>query len=44
MYSHPLREIPPYNEHPDTLPYILRNLQLIEGAVSAVQKLLNSNK
>jgi 5'-nucleotidase len=44
MHSHPLREIPPYDEHPDTIPHIFRNLQPIEGAVTAVQKLLNSNK
>ena len=44
MHSHPLRKIPPYDEHPDTIPHIFRNLQPIEGAVTAVQKLLNSNK
>lgn len=44
MHSHPLREIPPYDEHPDTIPHIFRNLQPIESAVTAVQKLLNSNK
>ena len=44
MHSHPLRKIPPYDEHPDTIPHIFSNLQPIEGAVTAVQKLLNSNK
>jgi 5'(3')-deoxyribonucleotidase len=44
MHSHPLREIPPYDEHPDTIPHIFRNLQPIESDVTALQKLLNSNK
>lgn len=44
MTSHPLRKSPPYDEHPDTIPHIFRNLQPIEGAVIAVQKLLKSNK
>lgn len=44
MDVHPLRKIPPYDEHPDTIPHIFRNLRPIESAVTAVQKLLNSNK
>jgi 5'(3')-deoxyribonucleotidase len=44
MDAHHLRKIPPYDEHPDTIPHLFRNLQPIEGAVTAVQKLLNSNK
>ena len=44
MHSHPLRKIPPYEEHPDTIPHIFRNLQPIEGAVTVVQKLLSSDK
>ena len=44
MHSHPLREVTPYDEHPDTIPHIFRNLLPIEGAVTAVQKLLNSDK
>lgn len=44
MHSHPLKEIPPYDEHPDTIPHIFRNLQPIEGGVTAVQNLMNSNK
>lgn len=44
MHSHPLREIPPYDEHPDTIPHIFRNLKPIEGAIASVQKLLNSEK
>jgi 5'-nucleotidase len=43
MHSHPLREIPPYDEHPDTIPHIFRNLKPIKDAVSSVQKLLKSH-
>jgi 5'(3')-deoxyribonucleotidase len=44
MNSHPLREIPPYDEHPDTIPNIFRSLNPIDGAISSVNKLLNSKK
>ena len=44
MHSHPLRKIPPYDEHPDTIPNIFRNLQLIEGAIASVNQLLESEK
>ena len=44
MHSHPLREIPPYDEHPDTIPNIFRNLKLIEGAIASVNQLLESEK
>ena len=44
MNSHPLREIPPYDEHPDTIPNIFRSLNPIDGAISSVNKLLNSPK
>ena len=44
MHSHPLRKTAPYDEHPDTIPHIFRNLQPIKDAVSSVQKLLNSDK
>ncbi|MEN9327089.1 MAG: hypothetical protein RI943_1529, partial [Bacteroidota bacterium] len=27
MDAHSLRKIPPYDEHPDTIPHIFRNLQ-----------------
>lgn len=44
MDIHPLRKTSPYDEHPDTIPGIFRNLNPIDGAVSSVNKLLNSNK
>lgn len=44
MHSHPLREIPPYDEHPDTIPNIFRNLKPIEGAIASVNQLLESEK
>ena len=43
MNSHPLRKIHPYDEHPDTIPYIFRNLIPIDGAVDAVKSLLQSD-
>ena len=44
LHSHPLREIPPYDEHPDTIPNIFRNLKPIEGAIASVNQLLESEK
>ena len=43
MNSHPLREIHPYDEHPDIIPYIFRNLKPIDGALDAVKFLLQSD-
>ena len=43
MNSHPLRMIPPYDEHPDTIPHIFRNLNPILGSVDAVKFLLKSD-
>jgi 5'-nucleotidase len=43
MNSHPLRMISPYDEHPDTIPHIFRNLKAIDGAVDAVKFLLQSD-
>ena len=44
MNSHPLRKISPYDEHPDTIPGIFRNLNSITGAIEAVKILLDSNE
>jgi len=44
MHSHPLREIPPYDEHPDTIPNIFRNLNPLPNSIQAVNTLLNSDK
>lgn len=44
MHSHPLRKTPPYDEHPDTIPNIFRNLEPIEGAIASVNQLLESEK
>ena len=44
MHSHPLREIPPYDVHPDTIPGIFRNLNPIIGAIEAVKILFDSNQ
>jgi len=44
MHSHPLRKISPYDEHPDTIPGIFRNLNPIIGAIEAVKILLDSNQ
>lgn len=44
MHSHPLRKTPPYDEHPDTIPNIFRNLEPIEGAIASVNQLLQSEK
>ena len=38
MHSHPLRKIPPYDEHSDTIPHIFRNLNSIGGAIESVKK------
>ena len=43
MTSHPLKNTPPYDEHPDTIPHIFRNLKPLEGALKAVNQLLESN-
>ena len=44
MHSHPLRKLPPYDEHPDAIPGIFRNLNPIIGAIEAVKILLDSNQ
>lgn len=44
MNSHPLRKFPPYDEHPDTIPGIFRNLNPILGSIDAVKLLLQSNR
>ncbi len=44
MNSHPLRKIPPYDEHPDTIPHIFRNLNSIDGAIESVKKIIKSEK
>jgi len=43
MISHPLKNTPPYDEHPDMIPHIFRNLEPLEGAVKAVNQLLEAN-
>lgn len=43
MNTHPKKNTPPYNEHPDTIPHIFRNLKPIAGAISAVERLLTSS-
>ncbi len=43
MNSHPLRKISPYDEHPDTIPGIFRNLKPILGSIDAVKLLLQSD-
>ena len=44
VHSHHLSEIPPYNNHPDTIPGIFRSLNPIFGSIEAVQILLDSEK
>jgi 5'-nucleotidase len=43
MNSHPLRKISPYDEHPDTIPGIFRNLKPILGSIDAIKLLLQSD-
>lgn len=40
--NHPLRNQPFFKEHPDQIPNLFRNLKPINGAIRAVNKLLNS--
>lgn len=42
MHSHPLKEIPPYDEHPDTIPNIFRHLSPLPNSIQAVNTLLKS--
>ena len=42
MNTHPKKEISPYDEHPDTIPHIFRDLKPINGAIKAVNQLLES--
>jgi len=44
MNAHPLRYEPPYHEDPDTIPGLFRNLEPIDSAINAVEKLLGSDK
>ncbi len=44
MNSHPCRKISPYDEHPDTIPGIFRNLNPIFGSIEAIKILLDSNQ
>ena len=43
MTSHPLKNTSPYDENPDTIPHIFRNLEPLEGAIKAVNQLLEAN-
>ncbi len=43
MNTHPKKDIAPYIEHPDTIPHIFRDLKPINGAISAVNTLLESS-
>ena len=42
MNTHPKKEISPYDEHPDTIPHIFRDLKPIKGAIKAVNILLDA--
>ncbi|GEM_PF-417916 len=42
--AHPDGDKPEYKAHPDEIPGVFRNLPPIEGAIEAVNKLLESNK
>lgn len=44
MNAHPLRNEPPFNKDPDTIPGLFRNLKPIESAISSVEKLHHSEK
>ena len=44
MNAHPLRNEPPFDKDPDTIPGLFRNLKPIESAISSVEKLLHSEK
>lgn len=41
--NHTKKDQPLYKEHPDQIPNLFRHLKPIEGAISAVNELLNSN-
>ena len=43
MNTHPKKNISPYDEHPDTIPHIFRGLKPINGAISAVNTLIESS-
>ena len=43
MNTHPKKNISPYDEHPDTIPHIFRGLKPINGAISAVNALIESS-
>ncbi len=43
MNTHPKKDIAPYIKHPDTIPHIFRDLKPINGAISAVNTLLESS-
>lgn len=42
MNAHPKKEISPYDEHPDTIPHIFRDLKPVKGAIKAVNMLLDA--
>lgn len=42
MNTHPKKEISPYDEHPDTIPHIFRDLKPIKGAIKGVNILLDA--
>lgn len=42
MSTHPQRDNPIYREHPDKIPHIFRDLSPINGAIKAVNQLLES--
>jgi len=44
MKEHSLRDQPPFDKYPDTIPGIFRNLNPIRDAVSSVNKLLSSEQ
>ena len=44
MHTHPLRDVAPYDLHPDTIPGIFRDLKPIQDAISSVNKILQSNQ
>ncbi len=44
IHTHPLRDVAPYDIHPDTIPGIFRDLKPIRDAISSINKILQSNQ
>ena len=44
MSDHPLRNEPPFDKDPDTIPGLFKDLKPIDSAISSVEKLLHSEK